>query len=397
MPIANVVRCLGGRRWPALACEAKMGGASSSSRLEAPSFLFLRHSRAAPEPFCLPSTCRPLAVSSEACDSAAMDQEVCISTGARLHFGLLAVTPPQGRSFGGIGVMIDSPGYELRCRVATTDLVRGPSPADCERVHRYLERIRSRSRERLPQVAIAIEQEIPAHGGLGSGTQLGLSTALGLLTLAGIPRPPAVELAGLVQRGQRSAIGVHGFDHGGLLVEGGKQQADAVSSLVARATVPSNWRWVLITPRRTEGLSGIAEQQAFRQLPPSPTTLTGQLCQLLLMDWLPAVHEADFEAASRAMWEYGQLVGNYFAVVQGGPFADRQMAQLASELRARGYPGIAQTSWGPTIAVLCAEPPMADRLTTLLHALPGAADCEIRSVSTLSTGARLKILDTACR
>lgn len=324
-----------------------------------------------------------------------MDQEVCISTGARLHFGLLAVNPLQGRSFGGIGVMVDSPGYELRCRAATTDLVTGPSATDCERVHRYLERVRLRFGQPLPSVAITILQEIPAHGGLGSGTQLGLATALGLLTVAGIPRPPAVELAGFVQRGQRSAIGVHGFDLGGLLVEGGKQQADTVSSLVASTTVPADWRWVLIKPRRQEGLSGVAEQQAFRQLPSSPASLTAQLCQLLLMDWLPAVHEADFEAAGRAMWEYGQLVGNYFAVIQGGPFADQQMAQLASELRGRGYQGIAQTSWGPTIAVLCADPDMANRLTNLLHDLPGAADCEVRMVNTLATGARLTIRDAA--
>ena len=38
----------------------------------------------------------------------------------------------------------------------------------------------------------------------------------------GEPRPPSVELAARVGRGERSAIGVHGFDRGGLACGGGQ-------------------------------------------------------------------------------------------------------------------------------------------------------------------------------
>ena len=45
-----------------------------------------------------------------------MTREVCITTGARLHFGLLSYEPSSGRYFGGAGLMIDSPGFQLAIR-----------------------------------------------------------------------------------------------------------------------------------------------------------------------------------------------------------------------------------------------------------------------------------------
>ena len=57
-------------------------------------------------------------------------------------------------------------------------------------------------------------------------------------------------------RGERSAIGTHGFARGGLLVEGGKRAAGSVSRLIARLELPDAWRFVLLIDRERRGLSG---------------------------------------------------------------------------------------------------------------------------------------------
>lgn len=38
------------------------------------------------------------------------DLQVTVRTGARLHFGPLAIHNGPGRSFGGVGLMVDRPG-----------------------------------------------------------------------------------------------------------------------------------------------------------------------------------------------------------------------------------------------------------------------------------------------
>lgn len=322
---------------------------------------------------------------------------VTIETGARLHFGLLAVHPPRGREFGGVGVMLAHPGFQLTCTPATVDRVESPLPSTSQRVREFLSRIRQAWPHPLPSLQIEVLHEIESHGGLGSGTQLGLAVAAGVLAASGHPPLPATELARLVGRGERSAIGVHGFDLGGFLIEAGKLPDEPLSPLVAHIPFPEDWRWVLVSPRHRQGLSGTAEQQTFRQLSPMPDSLTGTLCRLVLMDWWPALLARDFETTSEVLWEYGQRVGEYFAPAQGGRFADPQMEQLAERLRTEGIRGIAQTSWGPTIAILCAAPESAESLVSALQQAPEGNECELRITAARNRGATLEIADTSPR
>lgn len=294
--------------------------------------------------------------------SADMCDAVHVRTGARLHFGLLAVAPTRGRRFGGIGVMLDDPGFELTLRSADQDQVTGTT-SYATRILETVHTLRRNWPEADP-VEINVRHEIPPHSGLGSGTQLGLAVAAAVQRLWKQGRSSAVELATLIGRGQRSAIGVHGFDQGGWLIEAGKREGEVISPLVARVAGRSEWRWVLITPCETPGLSGSAELQAFHQMASMPQAMTAELCRLLLMECLPALQAGDYELLSAGLWDYGQLVGQFFAAVQGGIFADPRMSELAHNLRTAGYHGVAQSSWGPTIAVLCRDADHAQQLVT---------------------------------
>jgi beta-ribofuranosylaminobenzene 5'-phosphate synthase len=281
-----------------------------------------------------------------------MTSEIIITTGARLHFGLLSHGNATGRRYGGVGLMVDRPGCEVAICRAETDEVVASTETVAERTQTFLDGYRANCPSEFQPGACRIEvrRALPSHGGFGSGTQLGLAIAQGLALLAGEGTVDTVALAGRVGRGARSAVGIHGFARGGLLVDGGQADETSIGVLISRLEFPAAWRFLLVTPSETEGLSGDSEHEAFARLEPMPTETTAELSRLLMTGLLPAVVEADFDVASESLYEYGLLVGEYFAPCQGGVFASGLMASLAAGLRTQGVPGVAQTSWGPTCA-----------------------------------------------
>lgn len=318
-----------------------------------------------------------------------MTQQVTITTGARLHFGPLAAAGTSGGKFGGVGMMISAPGYSLTSRVAERDSFTG-NDAIAARVAEFVDRIRaaSNSTETITRYSVEIHSTIPAHSGLGSGTQLGLAVARALSVLAGEHDVPVETLARRVGRGLRSAIGLYGFEQGGFLIDGGRAAAkDEIGTLVARIEVPSDWRLVLVSPPQSVGLSGEAEQRAFSKQPPMSSALTGDLCRIALMDWMPALIEADFARTSSAMYDFGLRVGRFFEAAQGGVFAHPRMARLVEVLRARGVSGIAQSSWGPTLAILCANQLSATQIVSDFARTSEWSDCEFLVVEPLNRGA----------
>lgn len=321
-----------------------------------------------------------------------MWNSISIRTGARLHFGLLAVQASAGRNFGGVGLMVDSP----ECHLTVVRSEQDEIHADAELATRLAAwreayRLRCPLSFRPDTCRIEIHSTIPMHAGLGSGTQTALALAAALANFAGESDIPATELARRVGRGVRSALGIHGFQHGGLLVEAGKQQSDEISPLITRLAFPSEWRFLLLTPPSDSGLSGDAERSAFMQLGQMATETTDRLCRIVLMDLLPAVTAHDFEATSTALFEFGRLNGNYFTPVQGGLFANSDMQETADWLIAQGCYGVGQSSWGPTLFALCRTQAEAE---SLQHAVANRSISNQHTVSRIvaarTTGARFE-------
>jgi len=318
-----------------------------------------------------------------------MARQVTVMTGARLHFGPLAAAGSGGGKFGGVGMMISAPGYVVTARTADRDSIVGDETSE-SRVAEFVRRIRAASTggAKVASCEIDVREAIPPHSGLGSGTQLGLAVARALSELSGERDVPIEALARRAGRGLRSAIGLHGFARGGFLVDGGRaDQRNRLGTLVARYEFPSEWRLVLASPPQSSGLSGEDEQRAFAAQPPMSIALTSDLCRIVLMDWLPALVEADFARVSTAMYEFGLAVGHFFEPVQGGVFAHPRMARLVEKLRSRDVHGIAQTSWGPTLAVLCPGDAEAHQLANDFAHDGDWSDCEFRVVEPLNRGA----------
>lgn len=283
--------------------------------------------------------------------------------------------------------MIDRPGFVVRASIAPLDEL------DCgvwrDRVISLLARLRSAEASSVFPGPLRLEilQAPPAHAGLGSGTQLGMALARILSVLAGEFDISAEELARRAGRGLRSALGLHGFEHGGLLVEAGQRGPGEISPLVARVDFPDQWRFVLARPAGATGLSGADELNSFARLAPMPQATTDRLCRIAFMEILPACVERDFAQAAESIGQFGRLVGEYFAPVQGGVFADERMRLLAKVLEARDIRGFGQSSWGPTLFVLCPDSDYAVQLATDLANDPAGAECEFTIASPRNRGA----------
>ena len=235
---------------------------------------------------------------------------------------------------------------------------------------------------------IEVHESIPHHHGLGSGTQLALAVAAGVRALCDLPAATAVELAAMVGRGRRSAIGCHGFLSGGLLYEVGSYPDESLGRLASRIEVSAAWRVVLITASSAVGLSGEHELGAFSRLPPVPAATTQRLEQLAASAIVPTAEQGDFEAFGEALFEYGRLAGECFASVQGGPYASAEIAACVETLRGLGARGVGQSSWGPTVFAFAVDQAHADETVARMRAIPTWRDHAMRITQPDNHGAQ---------
>src|SRR5262249_4413790 len=138
-----------------------------------------------------------------------------VRTPSRLHFGLLGWGPESARQFGGLGLMIEEPAIALTAELGSPPVIDGPL---ADRLHRIVRFVGNRLSEQgipIRPIRIRIVEAPPEHVGLGVGTQLSLAVAAAIIRLAGAPLPSSGDLARLTSRGNRSGIGLHGFDRGG--------------------------------------------------------------------------------------------------------------------------------------------------------------------------------------
>jgi beta-RFAP synthase len=261
--------------------------------------------------------------------------------------------------------MIAEPALVLHVRPAKEWSAEGPR---AERALAFARQFASTfPADTIPPHHLTIEAAPPEHAGLGSGTQLGLAVARALSESAGVGTLDVTDLARRVGRGKRSAIGIHGFAHGGFLVEAGKRAPEEISPLIARADFPEEWPIVLAIPESEPGLHGSTEVEAFRRLHRSGVPLpTEALCRLVLHGMVPSIAERDLSTFGDALYEFNHKVGEAFASVQGGPYAGPRVTAIVDWLRKQGIRGVAQSSWGPAVCGIVEES-QADRIVADLR------------------------------
>jgi len=289
---------------------------------------------------------------------------VTVDAPGRLHFGLLDLRGGMGRRFGGVGA--PAPGVSVCVAVSPAgDVVAEGSESEraADFARRFLAYHDIRGGAR-----IVVERSIPAHAGLGSGTQLGLSIAKGLAELYRVAATP-VELARAVGRAKRSAVGTWTFAGAGFVVEGGRRIGvhDDVGPLLARQPFPSSWRCVLAVPDAPPGVSGAMEAQAFAELPLPDERDVERVSHLVLLGLLPSVIEGDIETFGAALSEVQEINGRWFSHAQGGMFAPGPSAEIIRLMRDGGAPGVGQSSWGPSVYAIVDGDDAAESLSARIR------------------------------
>ena len=281
-------------------------------------------------------------------------QSVHVRTAARLHMGFFDLNGGLGRRFGGIGLGLDAPVTEIKvCRLEEAKLVEGTrllnitSDANCdERANKiaqnYIRLFNLKDRFNLECL-----QLIPSHAGLGSGTQLALAIGCAINQLCGL-NMSMQQLASVAQRGARSGVGVGTFMQGGVIVDGGRGKLTDIPPIIARAEFPAEWRVLLIFDDAEIGTHGEQETTAFSTLSDATLASAEKLSHRVLMQALPALAERDLIGFGAAIRELQAYTGDYFAPVQGGRYASKDVAQVLNYLEAQGVACFGQSSWGPT-------------------------------------------------
>jgi beta-ribofuranosylaminobenzene 5'-phosphate synthase len=275
-----------------------------------------------------------------------------VSAGARLHLGFLDLNGDLGRRFGSLGLAIA--GFETTVEMRTASEFRATG-VESERVARLVGRLADAHGRSAP-VAVDVASAIPAHAGLGSGTQLALALALAFRRLHGLAPDTAADAAALL-RGARSGVGVGLFERGGFMLDAGRGAMTGLPPIVSRLSFPDAWRVVLLIDDGFEGAHGEAERAAFAALPAFPAEGAAEICRRALMQVLPGVVEADFAAFGAGLSAIQRRLGDHFAPAQGGGrFTSPRVAAVAAELERAGALGIGQSSWGPTGFAFARDP-----------------------------------------
>lgn len=281
-----------------------------------------------------------------------MTASVQVRTSGRLHMGFFDLHGGLGRKFGSIGLSLAEPALIIKAQASQHLHVSGDAAVPAT----VLAKATAIAQQLLTKLnlngalELDISQHIPEHAGLGSGTQIALAVGSAIIRLYRLDLD-AAKIAALTSRGRRSGIGIAAFDHGGLIIDGGRSlsvDANAVPPLLARFEFPEQWAILLIFDATQPGIHGEQEKLGFSQLPVFPETLAAHLCRHVLMQAMPAIVEHDLAAFGHAIQVLQQHVGDYFAPVQGGRYASKLVGEVLHYLQQAGVACFGQSSWGPT-------------------------------------------------
>ncbi|HIE29516.1 TPA: beta-ribofuranosylaminobenzene 5'-phosphate synthase [Candidatus Poribacteria bacterium] len=328
-------------------------------------------------------------------------KEVTVTTPSRLHFALIDLNGSLGRVDGGVGLSLERPCFQIIATPSTNVQIvgseNGPFLSRAEEIVKIL-----KSEYNFNGIRIEIAQSIPAHTGLGSGTQLSLGIASAICALYDI-NLNIEEIALLVGRGGTSGIGVAAFRHGGFIVDGGHrfpaQKSSFLPSSASGNVAPPpvlfrqdfpDWPVLIVIPN-CRHISGAEEVRLFTNLCPMPKTTAQQLSHLILMKLLPALAENDLTSFGEAVNRIQEIGWKKIEVDAQGPIIQKTM----DFLRNNGALGVGLSSWGPALYALGEDLESLQQKThQFLSNLPDGGICFITKANNI--GAKYDVSADSC-
>lgn len=351
-----------------------------------------------------------------------------VRTGSRLHFGLLELAEGQPLRYGGLGLMVELPSLLIRIHTGIND---GRTDDDLsERIHAVLRQRSVLGVHSIPDgVHVELLTPIRIHSGLGFGTQFACAVATGLELFSQLQNAhlqvssewhilhetigfgqslEVAQLAAWSGRGRRSSIGLHGFLHGGLILDRGHAQSSAVDveeACAAEASsqpstrsiatsgliLPIDWRAVLIIPRDANRISGPRECELLDAASVYPNAQRDRMYMLAQQCLDYSTGAGDFAGFVDSIDQYTLLAAQLFVNVQGGLYGGSAIARAVESAKQCGLSGVGQSSWGPTVFGFAPDEDSARAIAGRIgHQLP-ATNWEVIVTRPARTGATWRI------
>jgi beta-ribofuranosylaminobenzene 5'-phosphate synthase len=291
---------------------------------------------------------------------------------SRIHLGLIDLNGSIGRVDGGIGIALNHPNFVIEGRESSDIEIEFDKNMlnNINNINNNInkdelkKRIYEISKKVLNHIGeegiyLKIKNTIPQHSGLGSGTQMALSTGK-LISMVYNKELDGKTLSNITGRGGTSGIGVNAFEKGGFIIDGGhtfgkgKDKEDfRPSSASKNVRAPPvlfrhdfNWDVVLTIPKG-ENIYGDKEVDIFKKYCPIPLNETQKMCHLILMKMMPAVIENDIKSFGEVVNEIQKLGFKKIEV----ELQKDIVKELLRALQNVSYSGL--SSFGPTIYSIC--------------------------------------------
>lgn len=353
-------------------------------------------------------------------------KSLIVTSGSRLHFGLMELSTCQPKCFAGFGVMVEDPQFclELTGRVDVGNAEFGSGftiEADAS-VKRRIEGVFANFLNEgviryLPE-RLRVLRSLPLHSGLGAGTQLACGVAQALLHFSDSAQGDrsdgdrsgaedrgqfssldAERLCALSGRGLRSAIGVQGALTGGLVLDQGYPPTEA-ADIRGDAVLPSrrietqwkapqhDWRVLILLPKRQKTIAGESEAAMIDSVAQQANPHF-ELMWSIARELMTRIDEVEVSEFGQKLDEYMELAGGLFRGLQGGLYVSDSVREAVAAARDAGLHGVGQSSWGPAVFGFAADAEQAEWSLDRLRSRLAGNECELLSTKVAREGTRL--------
>ena len=277
-------------------------------------------------------------------------KEFLISSPARIHLGFLELNPKADRVFGSIGLAISKYKTKLKVRSSKEFNISSFSKDYSKKAYEILGKLTKHYN--FSPCQINIIESIPSHCGLGSGTQLSLLIGKALLQISK-KKINIKKLALILNRGNRSGIGIGCFEKGGFIIDAGKQKQKSIPPIIFNQKWPMEWKLLLIFDNKTSGIYGEQETQEFNKILNVDKNISLYNYKAVITKVIPSLFEKDFENFCLGIQEIQENTAKVFSKAQGGKYISKKIGKIFNHLEKKGIYGYGQSSWGPTGFIIC--------------------------------------------
>lgn len=279
-----------------------------------------------------------------------MKKKITINSPARIHIGFLDMGKNSIRKFGSLGLTITNYSYIIEIEKAEKLQFYCDDLILKEKINQIV--LSLKKNYEFSNFKIRILSKIPAHNGLGSGTQLALSIGY-LITKLNKIKFDINAITKILKRGLRSGIGIESFKNGGFNIDVGKLEKSSKPPLnILNLKWPREWKIILIIDKNILGIHGKQETKEFKILKEINQNYSIENCKCLLMKIIPGLMEKNFKEFSGGI----RIIQNNMSKIFYGKkdkFASKKIEKIFKNLQQINCNSYGQSSWGPTGFVFC--------------------------------------------